>query len=90
MVRSVAAGVSDAPAILSGNCLTMAPASGSAIICMWPAPVRSAVKARSWSFAAWASITALRVSTWCFTRSATTGLGRFGFAPERKAPKSCV
>lgn len=43
----------------SGNCFAMAAASGSAIICMCPAPERAAVQALTRSFAAWASITCL-------------------------------
>ena len=78
------------PGNLSGNCLTMAPASGSAIIPMWAYAVRVAAKAFGWSPAAWASITSLRVSTWVFTSSATASFGRFGLAEARKAPKSCV
>src|SRR5262249_31340035 len=74
----------------SGNCFTMASARGSAIICMCAAAVRTAVNALLWSWAAWASTTVFRVTTWCFTRSATTALGRFGLADCRKAPKSCV
>ena len=47
----------------SGNCSTIAAASGSAIICMWPAAARMAVYAPAWSFAAWVSTTLLSVMT---------------------------